>query len=276
MTYLPEVEVIRKELEKDVQGKRFKDINVKSANAVVRHRNRPEFYKALDGRRIEALTRRGRLLLFELDEDQTLVVSLGSRAVLTRESANVEAGPDTQFTASFTTGGALHLVDPAKDGELFVVPTAELETVPELSTGGIDALADTFTWHAFAQELVLRQQLLALLLRDETFILGLGDLYADEILWAAGLSGLRSSQTLTSQEVRRLYRAIFEVLYEAVKQGGIDVPEDDLEEDEEAEYGEFVKVYDRAGEQCPRCRRPIVVVEFDQGATMFSCSGCQT
>ena len=276
MTYLPEVEVIRKELEKDVQGKRFKDINVKSANAVVRHRNRPEFYKALDGRRIEALTRRGRLLLFELDEDQTLVVSLGSRAVLTRESANVEAGPDTQFTASFTTGGALHLVDPAKDGELFVVPTAELETVPELSTGGIDALADTFTWHAFAQELVLRQQLLALLLRDETFILGLGDLYADEVLWSAGLSGLRSSQTLTSQEVRRLYRAIFEVLYEAVKQGGIDVPEDDPEDDDEAEYGEFVKVYDRAGEQCPRCRRPIVVMEYDQGAAMFSCSGCQT
>jgi formamidopyrimidine-DNA glycosylase len=147
VTYLPEVEVIRKELEKEVQGKRFKDINVKSANAVARHRNRPEFYKLLDGRKIESLTRRGRLLLFELDEDQTLVVSLGTRGVLSRETANVEAGPDTQFTASFTTGGALHLVDPAKDGELFVVPTAELEGIPELSTGGIDALADTFTGH---------------------------------------------------------------------------------------------------------------------------------
>jgi formamidopyrimidine-DNA glycosylase len=276
VTYLPEVEVIRKELEKEVQGKRFKDINVKSANAVARHRNRPEFYKLLDGRKIESLTRRGRLLLFELDEDQTLVVSLGSRGVLSRETANVEAGPDTQFTASFTTGGALHLVDPAKDGELFVVPTAELETIPELSTGGIDALADTFTWHAFAQELVLRAQLLGLLLRDESFILGLGDLYADEILWSAGLSGLRKSNTLTSQEVRRLYRAIFEVLYEAVKQGGIDVPEEDEEDDEDAEYGEFVKVYERAGEQCLRCRRPIIEVPLETGVVMFSCSACQT
>jgi len=275
VTYLPEVEVIRKELEKEVQGKRFKDINVKSANAVARHRNRPEFYKALDGRKIESLARRGLLLLFELDEDQTLVVSLGSRGVLSRETANSEGGPDTQFTASFTTGGALHLIDPAKDGELFVVPTAELETVPELSTGGIDALADTFTWHAFAQELVLRQQPLAVLLRDETFILGLGDLYADEILWSAGLSGLRSSHTLTSQEVRRLYRAIFEVLYEAVKQGGIDQPEEDADEDDDTEYGEFVKVYERVGEQCVRCRRPIVEVEFD-GGTMFACSACQT
>jgi len=204
------------------------------------------------------------------------VVSLGSRGALTRQSANAEVGPDTQFTASFTTGGALHLIDPAKDGELFVVPTAELETIPELSAGGIDALADTFTWHAFAQELMLRQQVLGLLLRDETFILGLGDLYADEILWSAGLSGLRRSNSLTSQEVRRLYRAIFEVLYEAVKQGGIDVPEEDAQEDDEAEYGEFVKVYERTGEQCIRCRRPIIEVPLEAGAVMFSCSGCQT
>ena len=276
MTYLPEVEVIRKELEKEVQGKRFKTISVKSATAVSRHRNRPEFYKLLDGRKIQAVTRRGRLLLFELDEDQTLVVSLGSRGVLSRETASSDPGPDTQFTASFTTGGALHLVDPGKDGELFVVPTGELETIPQLSTGGIDALSDVFTWHAFAQELVLRQQPLGLLLRDESFILGLGDLYSDEILWSAGLSAVRRSNSLTSQEVRRLYRAIFEVLYEAVKQGGSEVPEEDLVDEEETEYADFVKVYGRVGEQCVRCRRPIVLVSLDDGVTAFSCSACQT
>jgi formamidopyrimidine-DNA glycosylase len=274
VTYLPEVEVIRKELEKEVQGKRFKTINVKSASSVGRHRNRPEFYKALDGRKIESVTRRGRLLLFELDEDQTLVIALGSRAALSRETATEEAGPDTQFTASFTTGGALHLVDPVKDAELFVVPTTEIDALPELSTGGIDALADTFTWHAFGQELVLRQQPLALLLRDETFILGLGDLYADEILWSAGLAPARASNSLTSQEVRRLYRAIFEVLYEAVKQGGVEVTEVDADEDE-IEYADFVKVYERVGEKCVRCRRPITEVEVD-GVSVFACSGCQT
>jgi formamidopyrimidine-DNA glycosylase len=274
VTYLPEVEVIRKELEKEVQGKRFKTINVKNAAAVGRHRNRPEFYKALDGRKIESVTRRGRLLLFELDEEQTLVVLLGSRAALSRETATEEGGPDTQFTASFTTGGALHLVDPVKDAELFVVPNAELETLPELSTGGIDALADTFTWHAFGQELMARQEPLALLLRDETFILGLGDLYTDEILWAAGLSPSRVSNSLTSQEVRRLYRAIFEVLYEAVKQGGVEVSDIDADE-HEIEYADFVKVYDRAGEQCVRCRRPIEQITLD-GVDIFACSGCQT
>lgn len=272
MTYLPEVEVIRKELEKEVQGKRFKTINVKSATSVGRHRNRPEFYRQLDGRKIEAVTRRGTLLLFELDDEQTLVVLLGSRGGLTRETATEEAGPDTQFTASFTTGGALHLVDPRKDAELFVIPTVELDELPELSTGGIDALADTFTWHAFGQELMVRQQALALLLRDESFILGLGDLYADEILWSAGLSPQRQSNSPTSQEVRRLYRAIFEVLYEAVKQGGVEMDDGD---DAAAEYPEFVKVYERVGQQCPRCRRPIEQVEVS-GVAVYACSGCQT
>jgi formamidopyrimidine-DNA glycosylase len=274
VTYLPEVEVIRKELEKEVQGKRFKTVDVRNAASVGRHRNRPEFYRALDGRKIESVSRRGRLLLFELDEDQTLVVALGSRGVLSRETATEEAGPDTQFTASFTTGGALHLVDPVKDAELFVVPTHELDTLPELSTGGIDALADTFTWHAFGQKLMQRQQPLALLLRDETFILGLGDLYADEILWSAGLAPGRPSNSLTSQEVRRLYRAIFEVLYEAVKQGGVEVSDIDAGE-EDVEYAEFVKVYDRVGEQCVRCRRPIEQAEID-GVAVFACTGCQT
>lgn len=276
MTHLPEVEVIRKELEKEVQGKRFKTLHVKSATTVGRHRNRPDFYRLLDGRKIEAVTRRGRLLLFDLDEDRTLVVSLGARGTVTRETATSEAGPDTQFTATFTTGGALHLIDPAKDAELFVVSDDELAVVPELSTGGIDALADTFTWPSFARELKLRQQPLAVLLRDETFVLGLGDLYADEILWAAGLSVVRPSDSLTSQEVRRLYRAIFEVLYEAVKQGGIEVPEDDAtDQDEDSDYAEFVKVYDRAGEECVRCRRSIEEVTLD-GVTVYACPGCQT
>ena len=274
MTYLPEVEVIRKELEKEVQGKRFKTINVRNATAVSRHRNRPEFYEALDGRKIEAVTRRGRLLLFELDEDQTLVFSLGTRGALSRETANEEAGPNTQFTAVFTTGGALHLVDPTQDAEMFVVATSELAGLPELSTGGIDALADTFTWHAFGQQLTQRHQPLALLLRDESFILGLGDLYADEILWSAGLSPSRASGSLTSQEVRRLYRAIFEVLYEAVKQGGVEVPDGDVDDDDQ-DYADFVKVYDRVGEQCIRCRRPIGQIDVD-GVTVYACTGCQT
>lgn len=276
MTHLPEVEVTRKELEREVVGKRIKEVTVKTASLLTRHRNRPEFYKALTGRKIEGISRRATWLVFELDDGSALAIRPGTQASLSRETATEEVGRHTQFVATFTTGGSLHYVDQAKDGELFVAPQAELETMEELSPTGIDPLADQFTWHSVSRELTSRQAKLKPLLTDPSFVVGLGDLYADEILWAAGLSGHRVSSTLSAQEVRRLYRAILEVLYEAVKQGGAgDVPFDPDEEHGEVDYGDFVKVYGREGQPCARCRQPIQLATVD-GASLYYCPQCQT
>lgn len=278
MTQLPEVEVIRKDLEKDVVGKRFKDVAVKTASMVGRHRNRPDFVKALQGHKIEGVSRRGTWLLFELDGEATLVVRLGLHAQLTRETATEEPGKHTQMVATFTTGGSLHYIDPVRDGELFVLDRQDVAEVPELSPTGIDPLADTFTWLAFSRQLKARKTRLKTLLVDESFIVGLGDLYADEILWAAGLSGRRVSSTLSSQEVRRLYRAIQEVLHEAVKQGGTSVDPtagQDADVFSEGEYGEHLNVYGRQGQPCARCRQPIKRGAIDKRES-FYCPQCQT
>lgn len=275
MTQLPEVEVIRKDLEREIVGKRFKDVEVKTASLVTRQRNRPDFYRALDGRKIEGVSRRGTALLFELDDGTTLVVKFGSEASMTRETATSEPGKDAQMVAVFTTGGAIHYTDVNKDGELFVVPTDQLGELPELAPSGIDPLADTFTWHAFSQELIARRRRLKPLLIDPTFMVGLGNLYADEILWGAGLSGSRPSNQLSAQEVRRLYRAVLEVLYEAVKQGGTaEVPQGDEEEDS-GDYGDYIKVYGRKGLPCPRCRQPIQVTRIEKGVDSYHCPQCQ-
>jgi formamidopyrimidine-DNA glycosylase len=279
VTQLPEVEVIRKDLEKDIVGKRIKDVSVKTAALVGRHRNRPEFVKALQGRKIDAITRRGIHLLFELDEGLVLVVRLGSQAAISRETASEEGGKHTQVIATFTTGGALHYVDPVKDGELFVVPAEELPGLEELSPKGIDPLAETFTWPAFSEQLKARKAPLKTVLGDESFIVGLGELYSDEILWAAGLSGRRLSHTLSSQEVRRLYRAVLEVLYEAVKQRGAGEGDpgdlDPFADADDQEYGEHIRVYGKEGDPCGRCRQPIVRGKIDKLESYY-CAQCQT
>jgi formamidopyrimidine-DNA glycosylase len=275
VTLLPEIEVLRKNLEKEVANKRIKDVTVKVANVVARHRNRPEFVKALVGRKITALERRGTHLVFVLDEGMALVVRLGSGGTLSRETATASPGKHTQVTATFATGGSLHVIDPAKDGELFVVPAAELEDLPELAPAGIDPLTDTFTWPSFSHELRVRNAPLRTVLKDDSFIVGLGDVYADEILWSAGLSGDRRSAALSSQEFRRLYRGVQEVLQEAVKQGGTD-ERADYDDDDEVESGEFLKVYGRAGEPCPRCRQPIHQATEDDGSESYFCASCQT
>jgi formamidopyrimidine-DNA glycosylase len=275
LTLLPEVEVLRKDLERDVVNKRIKDVTVKTASLVARHRNRPEFVKALQGRKIESLDRRGTHLVFNLDENAALVVRLGTQGTVTRETATAALGKHTQVAATFTQGGALHFVDSNKDGELWVVAADELDTIGELTPEGIDPLTDTFTWPSFSQELRSRNSPLRSVLKDDGFIVGLGDVYADEILWAAGLSGDRPSAMLSSQEFRRLYRAVQEVLQEAVKQGGTGEPAD-YDDDDEVESGEFLRVYGRAGAACPRCRQPIQQAAQDDGTDAYFCANCQT
>lgn len=277
MTQLPEVEVIRKNLEKDVVGKRFKEVTVKTAAIVGRHRNRPEFVRALEGRKIEAVNRRGTDLLLELDEDKVLVVRMGEHATVSRETATAEAERHTQVVATFTTGGALHYADADKDGQLWVMDSGEVETLPAFQTSGIDPLADVFTWHQVDQQHKARKTTLKPLLVDPSFMVGLGDVYSDEILWAAGLSGERQSQTLSSQEVRRLYRAVFEVLQEAVKQGTSDAAAGEAPDPlDEEDFSEHLKVYGKAGEPCARCRQPIRRGKIDRKIWSFFCAQCQT
>lgn len=281
MTQLPEVEVICKELEKEVVGKRFKEATVRTAAMVSRHRNRPEFARELEGRKIEGISRRGLHLVFRLDEGKALVLRFGPESNLTRETANAPSSRQTQFVGTFTTGGALHYVDPNRAGELFVTDAETLGELPELQVSGIDPLAQPFTWHALSEQLRTRNRPLKGLLVDESFIVGLGDLYADEILWSAGLAGDRSSASLSSQEVRRLYRAVLEVLHDAVKQGGLAGEAEADPSEHLSERGEHIghlRVFHREGQPCPRCRQPIrrAVIDRDSGLSIYYCPQCQT
>jgi formamidopyrimidine-DNA glycosylase len=273
VTQLPEVEVARKALEREVVGKRIKAAEVKTAALVTRHRNRPELYRALEGRKIDAVARRGGALLLDLDDDTTFVLVMGEQSWITRETASAAAAKTTQLVATFTTGGALHYHDVTKTGAMFVVPDEQLGELEELTPGGIDPLADTFTWPAFNERLVERARPLRVVLTDPSVLIGLGATYADEVLWSAGLSGTRPSDSLSAQEVRRLYRSVLEVLYEAVKQGG--ATERESTEGSGEESDSFINVFGRKGEACRRCRTPIRYEEIG-GELSYFCPACQT
>jgi formamidopyrimidine-DNA glycosylase len=111
---------------------------------------------------------------------------------------------------------------------------------------------------------------------DQRFVAGIGNIYADEILFTAGLRHDRSSDKLTPQEVRRLYRSIIETLQEAIKHRGSSLA-DEQYRDIFGEVGEFQRlhnVYDREGHACPRCRATIVRVKAN-GRSAFFCPHCQ-
>ena len=115
------------------------------------------------------------------------------------------------------------------------------------------------------------------LLMDQKFICGLGNIYSDEILFTAGLRYDRMSNTLSSQEVRRLYRAIQETMQEAIRYRGTTLDDEAYVDlfGEPGEYQKELKVYGRAGEPCRRCRTPIKSVRLGNRSAYF-CPQCQS
>ena len=278
MLELPEVEVLRKDLEKEVVGKRIKDVLVQTA-ALVRpvHRNRPEFVKALEGHKIEGVRRRGRTLFVDLDEDRTWIIDAGDEGSLHRETSTEEPGGDTHLVVTFTIGGALHLSEPGDVTACTgVVPAEEALEAAGVSPDALDPLDDNPTWMEFGQFLHASGRQLKLVLTDPELILGIGPVYSDEILWEAGLRHDRAADSLSTQEIRRLYRAMQEVIHTAMKQRGssLDEVEADSAVDEEGGVAEHLRVYGRAGEPCIRCRKPILRTRIKKGVYTYHCEQC--
>jgi len=271
---LPEVEVLRKDLEKEVVGKRVKDVLIETASIVKPfHRTRPEFVKALEGRKIEDARRRGTAILLDLDDDHTWIIQARGSASLHRETATEDAGEDTHLVVTFTIGGAIHLSDVESEPDVStgVVPTAEVLELAGIPATGFDPLEDNITWMDFGRRLAEAAMPLKLFFMDPRHIQGIGTVYSDEVLYEAGLRYDRASDTLSTQEVRRLYRAMQEVLATAMKFRGSSLDDSDADEaiDDEGEASEHLKVYGREGLPSFRSRRPIEKVRVKKGVYAY-------
>jgi formamidopyrimidine-DNA glycosylase len=278
MPELPEVEVLRRDLDKEVVGKKIKSVDVTGLRSVRRHRNKKEFAGLLEGRRITAVQRRGKYLVLRLDGAEALVVHLGMSGQLLRaKTAREKAPKHTHVVITFTQGGLLRFVDPRTFGEMFVTKYDELEEqVEELAHLGIDPLETAMSWDLFGRMLAEKKARLKNLLMDQKFIAGIGNVYSDEILFNAGLRWDRMSDSLSQQEVRRLYRAISETLQDAVKYRGSSLADEQYVDlfGQPGEYQQYHQVYDKEGQACQRCRRPLRRARFSNRST-FYCEACQ-
>jgi formamidopyrimidine-DNA glycosylase len=274
---LPEVEVLRKDLEKEIVGKRVKDVTVETP-ALVRsfHRNRPDFAKALTGRKVEGVRRRGRVLFVDLDGELTWVIDAGESGSLRTGAAPNESGSTTHASVSFDSGGALHLSESGDEPTMSsgVVGRERAFEEAGISADALDPLDDNPTWMEFGRFLAAADRPLKLLLIDSDYILGIGPVYSDEILWEAGLRHDRSSASLSTQEVRRLYRATQEVITTGMKASGSSLDETDAEPTDDDEVALHLRVHGRDGLPCSRCRRPIKRTRLRKGLYTYHCEQC--
>jgi formamidopyrimidine-DNA glycosylase len=278
---LPEVEVMRRDLEKDVVGRRVKQAEVRPAKnalrVVRRHGKRKDFTSAVEGRKVSRVERRGKYVLMFLDDGTVLITHFGMSGRFVRGNKRMPIEPHTHVVLTFTQGGDLRFIDPRTFGEMFVTGADALGKVKELNHIAIDPLDQVFTWPVFQMKLAEKAAKMKSLLMDQKFISGLGNIYSDEVLFAAGLRYDRMSDTLSSQEVRRLYRAIQEILQEAIRYRGTTL-DDEAYVDLFGNAGEFqneLKVYGRKGLPCRRCRTPIETVRIG-GRNAYYCPQCQS
>lgn len=280
MPELPEVEVIRRDLEKEVVGKKIKSVEVRntknSMRVIRRHKKRKDFEDALKGVKITRVDRKGKYILMYLDNGKVLIAHMGmsGQLIKTRASATVEN--HTHVVFDFAVGGQLRFVDPRTFGEMFIAEPDEIGEIKELQNLGHDPLEEAIPWQIFSETLSERKTKLKALLMDQKFISGVGNIYSDEILFASGIRFDRPSEQLSSQEVRRLYRAVQEILQDAIRHRGTSADDEQYRDlyGEVGEFQQFLKVYQREGQPCRRCRTPIERARWSNRST-FYCPQCQ-
>lgn len=277
MPELPEVETIRRELDREVVGKRIKTVTVTGAKVIRRQANKKAFVAGLEGAKFTAVDRKGTLLVLRLDTEDALVIDLGDAAHLLRAANKDAVDKGTSVVITFTQHGQLRFVDAGGTGELFVTSQETLtEDVPELASLGIDPVDEPMSWQNFGHLLLRHPMKLKAFLVDSTIIAGIGSIYSDEILFAAGLRHDRVSDSLSTQEMRRLYRSLVETLHDAIKYRGTTLGPDgyvDLN-GKPGEYQEHLKVYEMEKQACRRCRAPIAKTKVS-GKVTFACEQCQ-
>jgi formamidopyrimidine-DNA glycosylase len=242
-----------------------------------RHGRRKEFQELLVGAKVESIERVARSLALLLDNERVLVVDLGETGLLLKTSASDGLASHTHILIGFTIGGQLRVIDPNLSGEVYICSNQDFDNFKKEITGLDPFDNQPFTWHHFSRLLEEQELPLKEVLTNEEFVCGLGQIYSDEVLFTAGLRYDRRSNSLSSQDVRRLYRAMMETLQDALKARGTTWGDYEFK-DLNGDPGQFqleLKVYEREGEACRRCRNTIVRETFQEKDT-YLCPQCQT
>jgi formamidopyrimidine-DNA glycosylase len=280
---LPEIEVLRRSLEPHLVGDRVLRTDIREPR--LRERVRPRELSSLAGLTIRALGRRSKYLLIHHDSGpgsdpaRTLIVHLGmsGRLTLTHPAAFPE--PHEHVVLHLASGRALRFRDPRRFGLLRVVPTDRLARDPHLAGLGVEPLAippaaADLAGAALARAARGRRGPVKSFLMDASAVVGVGNIYATESLFRAGIHPLRSVARLSPARWERLAEAVVAVLRQAIAQGGTTLNDFADGEGRSGYFQVSLSAYGREGEPCLACGAPIRRI-VQSGRSTYYCAQCQ-
>jgi len=292
MPELPEVETIRRGLVTKILNKPIRSVKVRCPRIIL-HTRPHELEAALANQTIKGISRRGKFLLFET-KDYKLLVHLGMTGQLTywdkaatndkkffvhpltglQKARQHAVDKHTHVSLYFEDGDALHYRDIRQFGKWRLYRREEFTQAREFWSLGLEPFTSGYCWGQFLERFDGRTLRIKSLLLNQSFVAGVGNIYADEALFDAKIHPERRAGTLTLQEKRRLFHAIPKVLRRGLKYGGTSFQNYLNAEGERGSNQERLRVYGREGGKCFRCRGEVVRIVVSQRSSHL-CPRCQ-
>ncbi|MEM9653632.1 MAG: DNA-formamidopyrimidine glycosylase family protein [Actinomycetota bacterium] len=269
---LPEIETLRRDLERETATRKIKAVEVNVLKSFPGIRQKKDLGTNLVGAKVVTAERHGLILLLRLDNEHTMVITLGENGRLERVASREKQADDIVGVITFTQGGDLRFADKKGSSSLRVVHNDDLpEILPSEEEMGLDLLEHPLSWVDFGRMMKARKTPLKLLLTDPEVFVGIGDIYSNEILFDAGLRHDRVSAELSTQEIRRLYRSVVGIMHDAIKYRGTSLEERPFADltGTPGEFADHLAVYGKAGELSPRSREPIQKTSFKHQVVFY-------
>jgi formamidopyrimidine-DNA glycosylase len=278
MPELPEVETVRRGLAPRLVGRRIARLLQRRPD--LRLPLPRKFAERVEGRRVLGIDRRAKYLLLRLDDGNTLIVHLGMSGRMTlHDAASAARQPFARHdhvVLDTDKGWQVRFNDARRFGLMLLVPDDQLAGHKLFKALGPEPLDDSFDGRALAARLAGRRTPIKAALLDQRTLVGVGNIYASEALFLAGLSPRRSAHTVQGERAERLARAIRQVLLRSIGDGGSTL-RDHVQPDGELGYFQTrFNVYDRAGAACPTPGCGAAIRRLAQGGrSTFYCARCQ-
>ena len=268
MPELPEVETVRSELAPVLEGRTLARVEILDPR-LTRPLDPLEVAAELEGERVAHVERRGKYLVVRFESGLALLVHLRMTGSFGLWPATHERG-----VVELDDGTRLAYRDVRRFGTWLVLSADEVERYLSGRLGP-EPLARAFTARDLAAKMAGRRAPVKALLLDQRVVAGLGNIYADEALWRAGIHPLRAGAQLTEDEVRALARGVRSAIRIGISRQGATLRDYSRPNGAAGAMQEEFKVYGRAGEPCPRCRAPIEKTRVAGRGTHF-CPACQS
>lgn len=274
MPELPEVETIRKSLEERLSGLTIKDTNIYFDKIIKEPTCIENFRNTVINKRIISLKRRGKYLLIHLTDEYVIVIHLRMTGRLLYTKNYEVITKHTHLIFCLDNNFHLRFVDIRKFGTIYLLKETELDTIKGLANLGLEPLSKNFNLEFLTEKLSKRSKKIKQLLLDQDIVAGIGNIYADEILFESKILPDRQANSLKEGEIESLFHSIVKVIREAIDHRGTSFRDYVDGDGEQGEYQKYLKVYQKTEQPCCRCQCKIKREKI-AGRSSHFCPGCQ-